>query len=264
MYNTARRLNGARLYINCAGNTWYQNDIEFITDLIKSHRRRRRLRIVGISMGGYAAVLWGCIFPFARTISFSPNLILKSPYTHSWYYRFNPVRAYTNTITILLKRKPENLDIFFGQRDIIDMYYYGLAKNANIPGVHAIDSTHSTAAHLNNNGLLDGLLSGADIGDELKKHIVHPDPEIGISRYKTYCDSMQSLSSTQGQSAPEVCTALLQDSFRSGIFRKLAQDLLISGFLLSSRRLVTYCSAENLLPNNIVADLDLLLSRRGG
>ena len=261
MYKSAKVLEGARLYLNCASNTWYQNDIKFITDLIKSYRGRRHLRIVGISMGGYAAVVWGCMFPFAHTVAFSPNLIIDTPFTHSWYYKFNPVKAYANMLTSLTKRNPQKLSIFFGSRDLVDMYYYGMAKKANITGTYALHSSHSTAAYLENHGLLTPVINGTVSDEDLKRHLVNPDPDLAVNRFYTYCDTMRLLSTLSGHAVLDGCATLDRSLFNAGLFQKLTQDLSICGFIKAGEGVVDYCASEKILDEKIIERLRLMLGR---
>jgi len=261
MYNSAKKLSGARLFFNCANNTWYQNDIDQISEIIKNHRKNRHIRFYGISMGGYACVLFGCMFPFARSISFSPNLIMRTPFTHSWYYNFNSVKAYSNLINILLNRKPKNISIFFGVNDIIDMYYYGLAKLKNVSGIHAIKSSHSTAAYLDRHELLIPFMRGEINDADLEKYRVYPDPHVCINRFYQYCSTVRTLSALSEQEAKNYCHDLDKRLFNTGILQKLSQDLAICGFTDSAEGIIEYCSDTNIFDKKTTDHFHVMIAR---
>ena len=261
MFNSAKKLSGARLYFNCADNTWYQNDITGITEIIKAHRERRELRIFGISMGGYAATLWGCIFPFARSIAFSPNMITRVPFTHSWYYNFDSVPAYANLMTAMKRRKPKDAAIFFGTRDLIDMYFYGLAVRQGIEGVHALRSSHSTAAYLDGVHLLIPYLEGAIGIPDLEKHIMHPDPDVAIDRFHRFCAAMRSISALDRGDARRAGGDLDRKLFDRTHLNKMIYDMAFCGFIEPARGLLDHGIDAQIFDAPLAGRLDDALNR---
>jgi tetratricopeptide (TPR) repeat protein len=121
------------VFVNCKDNAWYQcgindeyNSIEKSAELFNQlleHFAPSRSLTVGMSMGGYAAVLFGLLLQVDYVTTFTPELILGLPYCRS--VALNNVRTfdfrYISLQHLLAINQHTVVNAIYGAYDLIDL-----------------------------------------------------------------------------------------------------------------------------------------------
>lgn len=122
-----------KLFINCPGNSWYQAGIPGLGDNIYSSARAlheiissmkmRRTVFVGMSMGGYAALLYGLLTETNIILSFTAEIMIGEKNTRSISENnikiFDPF--YSNLSSLIFKNKNTQIFSIYGEQDLIDL-----------------------------------------------------------------------------------------------------------------------------------------------
>ena len=121
------------IFINCRDNSWYQNGINQEYDSIEKCRNLfeellqyfapNRTLAVGMSMGGYAAVLFGLLLDLDYVTAFTPEIILDLPYCRS--VTLNKLRSYDfrhiSLQYLLSANRRTVVNAIYGAYDLIDL-----------------------------------------------------------------------------------------------------------------------------------------------
>lgn len=128
----AKNVNASIVYINCHYNSWYQAGINGNSDTIDKtasllseimhNLTPSRVLTVGMSMGGYAALLFGCLLKVDCILAVTPELILGEELSRSLSLNnlqyYDP--AYFSLHDILQDSKC-NINLLFGCYDLNDL-----------------------------------------------------------------------------------------------------------------------------------------------
>lgn len=145
LYGTVRDLPAARLFVNTPRNSWYHDGVPGIAGdvpALAAQLRRaigalapRTVTTVGVSMGGYAALLFGALVDADRTIAFGPETELKLPGSRS--SRFvgdRPPGPWDDVLPVLERRaRPGAVAVLTGEADLIDLHC--ALRVRRVPGV---------------------------------------------------------------------------------------------------------------------------------
>jgi hypothetical protein len=121
------------VFVNCKGNAWYQlgiNDefdsIDKCTQLFRrliDHFTPRQSLAVGMSMGGYAATVFGLLLQLDYVTAFTPEVILDLPHCRS--VTLNNVRRfdfkYISLQHLLAANSHTIVNAIYGAYDLIDL-----------------------------------------------------------------------------------------------------------------------------------------------
>lgn len=180
LYGSFRAVKAHRLFVNAPGNCWYQDGVpglgasvaETATALsaLAATLAPTAVSTVGISMGGYAALLFGSLIGADAMLAFGPETRLRQPGSRSSYaMKARPGSAQDDLLPILARRKGQGrVHIVAGEADAIDMV--SAERVRSLPGV-AVRTLkgvgHEVARPLHKRGLFAPLLAGFVAGDGL-------------------------------------------------------------------------------------------------
>ena len=145
LFGTVRDLPAARLFVNTPRNSWYHDGVPGIAGdvpgLAAELRRAigvlapRRIATVGVSMGGYAALLFGALVDADRTIAFGPETEVKLPGSRSSRFVGDRPRGPWDDLLPVLERRarPSPVAILSGEADLIDLHC--ALRVRHLPGV---------------------------------------------------------------------------------------------------------------------------------
>lgn len=158
----------SKISVRDPANAWYQAGLPGMGDTLERLTERLRLEIsalgatrvftFGISMGGYGAILFGCMLGATRAVAFAPQTFLDPPLG---YAPPAGVRLQAPDLEPIARdSRGVEIDLFVPVNDLIDVVH---ARNlARIPSVRvlAVDSaTHGFVAGLHRAGKLAPFLS---------------------------------------------------------------------------------------------------------
>ena len=175
-----------RLFIRDPGQSWYNGPIPHLCntpiELLKQIRKvtdgfhRSRITLVGSSMGGYAAILFGCLLEAGQVVAFGPQLYLDANlpntpgYKQKLYYPcLHPLIAQNNGATQFI--------FYMGSEELPD--FFQVAPSARHPHVtvHCVyGAPHNVIAHLNEMNLLKPMLESYAAGCSYTPIIPKIDP----------------------------------------------------------------------------------------
>lgn len=253
MWKFMHRIAGHTLFLNCAKNAWYQNDIDAISAKIDEVRRitgASRCRYIGISMGAYATCVFACRDPESSAFAFSPNLILQVPFTHSWYYRMEVDPRYVDLLPLLQSVRPGKLHIFLGARDVADSCFIRDGLAAGLENFHPLESRHGTGAILDRIGLLEPMLQSDDLGFVERAALPRCSPdaiEWSRSIYERYCEFFHAAADERDLSRFLEGEEARHRLRRFGIVSKLLYDLQFVGKYGAAGRLLSILVERSLL-----------------
>lgn len=143
-----------RLYLNCAGNGYYQRGITSVTETIDataswlarivSKLDVDHVRTIGVSMGAAAALLFGDLVSADRIIAVGPEIVLGGPHDRSFIWcaeKFYDARY--RDLTSVLKSVAERACIVFPAYDIADFIHIRQTQDAGYPHVVYLHAFHS-------------------------------------------------------------------------------------------------------------------------
>lgn len=145
-FKTFQKLDVDTLFIKSSQNTWYHSGItddkkenlaDVFTEIIKQvllyakTKKINKIYVVGSSMGGYAALLFGHLVNtlfidnniYLEIISISPETVLFLPNSRSIEHEnFNDIVPPQFIDITLLKYYANRITIYFGEFDLVDVY----------------------------------------------------------------------------------------------------------------------------------------------
>jgi len=133
MTNALKSLRTHKIYVNCPDNSWYQEGIKGATQTIDESvqllsaiidsLKPSRVICVGMSMGGYAALLFGLKLKCDAIISFTPEIEIGQKHGRS--YISNNLKKYdskyTNLSHLINYNRDTQIYAIYGVYDIIDL-----------------------------------------------------------------------------------------------------------------------------------------------
>jgi hypothetical protein len=153
-YRIAHRLSATALLVKDPTNNWYNTGIEGvgatvdeIAESIRATVGNRRIVTVGSSMGGYAAILFGCLLGAHRCVALAPQTRLDRRLPLS-----PPAGVELQAPDLrrhLLESPATKVRIFLGGSDLTDAYHaYRVADLPNVDVSVFPDGGHSVAEAL--------------------------------------------------------------------------------------------------------------------
>lgn len=124
----------SKLYVNCENNSWYQmgipgyteniqDTIQFLKKIIAEINPSKTIAC-GMSMGGYAALLYGISLELDYVLAFTAELNIGSAHQRSFYLnrikKYDPF--YKDLHNLIIQNKKTELYLFYGAYDLIDMH----------------------------------------------------------------------------------------------------------------------------------------------
>lgn len=133
MTNVTEELAATRVYVNCHENSWYQEGIGNTTSSIDetvellreilSELRPDRIICTGMSMGGYAALLFGLLLEVDEILAFTSEVLIGERYARSYYS--NDLRKYDyrykSLATLMRQNNKTQVYCVYGIYDLIDL-----------------------------------------------------------------------------------------------------------------------------------------------
>jgi pimeloyl-ACP methyl ester carboxylesterase len=153
-YRIAHQLSATALLVKDPANNWYNAGIDGVgatVDEIACSLRAtlgdRRIVTFGSSMGGYAAILFGCLLGAERCVALAPQTRLDSKLPLS---PAADVQLQAPDLQRYLLESPStNVRIFIGGSDLVDAYHaYRVADRQNVEVLVLPDAGHSVAETL--------------------------------------------------------------------------------------------------------------------
>lgn len=121
------------VYLNTPDNSWYQSgigpDVPGIEETrklifeIRQALNAKKSYSVGMSMGGYAAVLFGLLLRMDATLAFTPETLLGKQHSRSW--KLNKLRyydsRYSDLSTLIKNNSSTIINLVYGVYDLTDL-----------------------------------------------------------------------------------------------------------------------------------------------
>lgn len=143
-----------RLYLNCAGNDYYQRGIPGVAASIDQAATWLArviagldvsfVRAIGVSMGGYAALLFGHLLEADRIIAVGPEIVIGEPHDRSFIWsaaKFYDPRY--RDLSGVLKAVAGRAQIVFPAYDIADFIHIRQAQAAGCVPIIYLHAFHS-------------------------------------------------------------------------------------------------------------------------
>jgi len=145
LYGTLREPPAARLLLNTPANAWYRDGVPGVAADAEGLAEALRTAVaalgpaevlgLGVSMGGYAAILFGALAGFDRVLAFGPETELKLPGSRS--SRFvgdRPAHPFDDVLPVLPDRRGGGrIDVLAGESDLVDLHC--ALRISHLPGV---------------------------------------------------------------------------------------------------------------------------------
>lgn len=228
------------LYLNCPQNSWYINkfnksedDFEYYRKIIKDVIEKQKIThttFFGGSMGAYGALLYGALFDADVIHCFGLEYELFTQHSNSEkYFITKPNIIVPDLSQLLISSKFKNLNIFFGERCIVDLYQSSLIPVMSRINKYPLkDLTHSIppslmeqfdiSIALDNKDLQSKVLKFFRLGDSLheKKQVIfrvlyqaYVELKSGHSSQLTINKLKASIENTDSRSLKFLCMAYL-------------------------------------------------------
>ena len=131
--NAIAHMECKKIFVNCRDNSWYQQGIpglgETIEDSALSLKKiisdicPKKTIFVGMSMGGYGAILFGLMTQADIILSFTSELMLGGSRTRS--FKENRCRVYhpvfSNLAPLIYKNNRTLMFMIYGEEDLVDL-----------------------------------------------------------------------------------------------------------------------------------------------
>jgi|GEM_PF-2372399 len=167
-YKTLQNAPVNRLFVRDPTRSWYNGSVENGWDNADGLLERLRtitqrfdpanIVCMGGSMGGYAAILFGCKLGIGKIVAFSPQMILDSRLPN------NPNALhdiqYKNIYDVVAQTDNVSIDILFGSEDLCDTYnMLDAQKYKQIKLLNIYGSAHNTMHHFSMHGVLSEIMA---------------------------------------------------------------------------------------------------------
>jgi tetratricopeptide (TPR) repeat protein len=143
----ARTLDCNRVFVKAASGAWYHDGVPGLGGSIEETSAALRriadelspthVATIGAAIGGYAAILFGCLLRADRILAFGAETQLMLPGTRSSKdLRASPPRKFIDLQPHLQDRKPASVWLAAGEADIVGLH--GAARVTALPAVRAL------------------------------------------------------------------------------------------------------------------------------
>jgi len=168
-YKTLQNAPVNRLFVRDPARSWYNGPVEGWWDNADGLLERLRsitqrfdpanIVCMGGSMGGYAAILFGCKLGIGKVVAFSPQMILDSRLPNNPDASHNI--QYKNAYDAIAHASNTSIDILFGSEDLCDTYnMLDAQKYKQIKLLNIYGSTHNLMRHFSAHGVLSRIMEG--------------------------------------------------------------------------------------------------------
>jgi len=168
-YNALQDVPVNRLFVRDPTNSWYNgpvsgcwNDADGLLEKLSTVTRQfdpANIICIGSSMGGYAAILFGCKLNVGKVVAFVPQMVLDSRLPNNPHARHNI--QYRDVYRAIVAAKNTSIDILFGSEDLCDIYNLIRAKQYKSIKLHAIyGSEHDLLRYLLLHGVFSDIIQG--------------------------------------------------------------------------------------------------------
>jgi len=166
-YKTLQHVPVNRLFVRDPKQSWFNgpiqkwwNNADGLLEKLSTITQRfdpANIICMGSSMGGYAAILFGCKLNVGKVAAFSPQMILDSRLPN------NPGPShkiqYKNLYDVIENANGTSIDILFGSEDICDVYNIIDAKKHNKINLQNIyGAAHNLMQYLLDHGVLTKII----------------------------------------------------------------------------------------------------------
>ena len=131
--NAISNLECKKLYLNCVGNSWYQtgvpglgDSIDEVADHLKVIIRNlnpSRVVFLGMSMGGYAALVFGILCGASLILAFTAELVLGMNHLRS--FKENSIKQYDQKYVdisdLINSNTKSTIFLIYGELDLVDL-----------------------------------------------------------------------------------------------------------------------------------------------
>ena len=164
MSNAMAGETASKLYINCSENSWYQvgipgytenisDTIKFLKEIISEINPSKTISF-GMSMGGYAAILFGIKLKLDYILAFTSELTLGSKLQRSFYLNnlktYDP--DYKDISRLIVENEDTTIYLFYGAYDIIDLEgLYSIRSGIDNPkfNINLVSGDHKATLRFN-------------------------------------------------------------------------------------------------------------------
>jgi len=156
-----------RLLVRDPTLSWYNGPVQGQWD--NADGLLERLRVVtqrfdpaniifmGTSMGGYAAILFGCRLNVGKVVAFAPQMILDSRLPNNPHRKHNI--QYRDVYPFIAQAKNTSIDILFGSEDLCDAYNLIQAReHESIELINIYGAEHNVMHYLSVHGILPTII----------------------------------------------------------------------------------------------------------
>lgn len=172
LQQTVTAIGASAVLMNTVPRSYYADGIPGLGDgidataatlrRIVAEVKPRAVVTLGISMGGYAALLFGALLPADRILAFSPEsrLLLPGSRSSAVLRRRSPP-TYLDVLPLLGNAPGTQLALYFGETELHDVY--AAWRLRELPGAHLYSvqgAGHEAGRWFAERGLLRGLIDG--------------------------------------------------------------------------------------------------------
>jgi len=179
-YNLLSHCSTNKLFIRDPTKGWYNgkisglsedaNELKKVIERVTSAFDKGKITILGSSMGGYAALLFGLQLKVGRILVFSPQVTLAGglPNTPSSLKKI----LYPDLGNLIKQTTETQIEYFFGVEEITDFYHIQHCTELSHLNIHCIiNSPHNVMGHLHSLDQLEPLLN---------RYLTHNELPVGI------------------------------------------------------------------------------------
>ncbi|WP_059049287.1 tetratricopeptide repeat protein [Paenibacillus senegalimassiliensis] len=196
MTNVASELAATKIYVNCHGNSWYQEGIRNITssidetaELLKeilAELKPGRIICTGMSMGGYAALLFGLLLEVDEILAFTSEVLIGEGYARSYYS--NDIKKYDyrykSLASLMRQNKKTQVYCIYGVYDLIDLSLLwsisDVITNNNLYHLTFASGNHQVTKRFDMSKLLKGFLEKRKFESSDERYCFENKDEPGI------------------------------------------------------------------------------------
>jgi predicted esterase YcpF (UPF0227 family) len=163
------------IFLRDQANCWYfagvrglskdvQSTVSGLNNLISNIRHKKTI-FIGVSAGGFAALLYGILCNADLVTAINPQTLLQKNvqcfahgnlYKLKWCNQEDMIYRNIKNINSFNKTK---IEIYYGKDDPIDVFHSGRMENFYNTTLYAVEGTHSTTAvEIRDNGMLKYIL----------------------------------------------------------------------------------------------------------
>jgi len=166
-YKTLQHVPINRLFVRDPTRSWYNGPVaggwdnaDGLLERLRSITQRfdpANIVCMGGSMGGYAAILFGCKLGIGKVVAFSPQMILDSRLPNNPDASHNI--QYKNAYEAIAHADNTSIDILFGSEDLCDTYnMLDAHKYKQIKLLNIYGSAHNLMHYLSVYGVLSEIM----------------------------------------------------------------------------------------------------------